>query len=279
MSSFFGRIGSVPYLNAKPLIYGIEDHLRLEVPALLARDLREARLEAALIPIVEYLEHPHYQIVPGIAIASRGPVQSVYLAHWKPISQLQTVALDPTSKTSNLLLQIVLGSFYKCSPQYQYETRSHFKIWGDRPPSLPVGLETVSHKKLYDAFLLIGDSALLARDHFLQKGYHLLDLGQVWQEKIGLPFVFAVWAIREEIKSLLYLELFTRAKEKGLQNLEKILLSEKRIPKAMAREYLTRHIYYDLGSEEVKGILKFQRLCVRHGLIAKTNSISSVSPY
>ena len=166
-------IGSVSYLNARPLIYGIENQVKLDIPSALARDLREGKLDVALVPVVEYLAHPRYQIVPGIAIGSRGPVLSVYLASKKPISELQTVALDPASKTSNLLLQIVLAEFFGVVPNY---------IFKDDP-------------RFCDAQLFIGDRALLSRDRLFRDGYRLLDLGEVWNEKVGLPFVYAFWVL------------------------------------------------------------------------------------
>lgn len=252
-NSPIGRIGCVPYLNAKPLIYGIRDPIKLEVPALLIKDLKRKKLEAALIPVAEYLECPSYQIIPGISIACRGPVRSVYLAHQIPISRLQRIALDPSSKTSNLLLQVILAEFYGLSPQYKWN----------------------HHKKHCDARLLIGDPALLERENFLRKGYRILDLGEVWQKKTGLPFVFAVWAIRKGLDVSPYFELFTKAKKDGLRNLEAIL--SRAYPETLSpnivRKYLTRNIYYNLGPKEIRGLLEFQRLCIEHGLIARKSEI------
>ncbi len=245
------RIGSVSYLNARPLICGIEDRVRLDVPTLLARDLRAGKLDAALVPVAEYLEHPRYQIVPGIAIGSRGPVLSVYLASRKPTAEAGTVALDPASKTSNLLLKVVFAEFLGLSPRY---------VAG-------------ADRESCDAQLLIGDPALLARERLLREGYHLLDLGEVWQNKTGLPFVYAFWAVGEGLDGLPYIEFLTRAKERGLQQLEQIVASENILPTDVARTYLTRHIRYDLGAKEMKGLLEFQRLCVRHGLIARASEL------
>lgn len=251
MSLKVGRIGCVPYLNAKPLIFGIEDQVRLEIPSILAQSLRQNQLDAALIPIVEYLENPHYQIVPGIGIGCRGPVRSVYLAYRGPISQLRSVALDTASKTSNLLLQVILGEFFGLTPKYEMSDKNG----------------------LCDGQLIIGDPALLNRNHFIQEGFHLLDLGEIWLEQTGLPFVFAFWAVRNDLAALPYIELFTQAKENGLQHLEEMVAAEKILPTKAVREYLTRCIQYGFGTEEVKGFLEFQRLCVQQGLIEKSSEL------
>lgn len=242
------RIGSVPFLNARPLIFGMEDRIQLAAPAQLARDLREGRLDAGLIPVAECLEHPGHQIAPGIAIASRGPVRSVYLAHRVPLGQLRRVALDPASKTSNLLLRIVLGGFYKLTPRY-------------KPGTTTAACE---------GRLLIGDRALRSRSRLRREGWKLLDLGEVWFEKTGLPFVFAVWAVREGLDARPYRRLFTNARKRGLQCLDEIVAAQRILPAPMAREYFTRHVRYDFGPEEARGLREFQRLCVEHGLIART---------
>ena len=42
--------------------------------------------------------------------------------------------------------------------------------------------------------LVIGDDALVARAEL--RGSHIHDLGEAWRAWTGLPFVFAVWAVR-----------------------------------------------------------------------------------
>ncbi len=50
-----------------------------------------------------------------------------------------------------------------------------------------------------DAAVLIGDAALRANLHDGPRlGLEVHDLGQMWKDWTGLPFVFAVWATRRE---------------------------------------------------------------------------------
>ena len=90
------RVGAGSYLNARPLYYGLSDlapgiELSLEVPSRLADLLADGQLDVALIPSVEYLRGAHrgYEIVPGFAIAARGPVHSVKLFSRVPISKIE----------------------------------------------------------------------------------------------------------------------------------------------------------------------------------------------
>ena len=78
------RLGAVGYLNARPLVYGLEHDPRFEVqydlPSDCARRLHAREIDLGLIPSVEYLRGPaSYVFVPGPAVTSRGPVASVAL--------------------------------------------------------------------------------------------------------------------------------------------------------------------------------------------------------
>src|SRR5712692_7402009 len=176
------RIGAVSYLNTKPLIYDLEElvpeaELILEAPSRLPDYLAEGRLDVALIPVIEYFRSGEYSIVPNIAIASRGPVLSVTLFSRVPWPEIRRVALDEGSRTSAALSQILLR-------------RKH----GIHPEIVPLPLDQEAESADADAVLLIGDRAMRA---CLPGFAHAFDLGQEWFDWTGVPFVYAVWAVRE----------------------------------------------------------------------------------
>src|SRR6476620_9058961 len=116
------RVGAVNYLNTKPLICGLEEFapvidLVLEVPSKLADMLAEGQLDVALIPAIEYFRAGRYSLVPGISIASNGPVLSVTLFSRVPWEQIRRVALDAGSRTSAALTQIILRKRYAVKPE------------------------------------------------------------------------------------------------------------------------------------------------------------------
>ncbi|MBV9463015.1 MAG: menaquinone biosynthesis protein [Verrucomicrobiae bacterium] len=233
------RLGCVPYLNAKPLIQGLSG-VELDVPARLAESLGAGRLDCALVPIVEYFHRPDYQIVPGVAIASRGPVRSVYLAYRGALSQLRRVAPDPASRTSSLLMRVVLRVFYELKVE-------------EAPDA--------------EAKLLIGDPALLSRARFQAEGWNLLDLGEEWHEATGLPFVYAAWLLRAGAPAADCIRTLQDAKTRGMAAIDEIARAENRFPEKMVRSYLGGAIRYDLGPEELRGLSEFQRLLAKHGWI------------
>src|SRR5579872_5471555 len=79
------RVGSVEFLNAAPLVRGIEDEIILATPAKLAEMLQKDELDAGLVSITDVLFHDRYDVLDSIAIASLGEVQSVFLAHRHPL--------------------------------------------------------------------------------------------------------------------------------------------------------------------------------------------------
>jgi hypothetical protein len=103
------RVGSVRYLNAVPLTRGLEEEVTFATPSELAGMLQRDELDAALVSVTEPLMHDRYDVLDSIAIASLGEVQSVFLAHRKPLKQITEVYCDPASLTSVNLLRVLLA--------------------------------------------------------------------------------------------------------------------------------------------------------------------------
>ena len=105
------RIGSVPYLNAKPLVdwfHSPECDADVEViyavPSQLAQMLRRDELDVANVSIFEAFQNPALTLVPGISISAYGAVKSVRLFSQVPLAEVRTVAMDTSSLTSVALL-------------------------------------------------------------------------------------------------------------------------------------------------------------------------------
>ncbi len=248
------RIGAVNYLNTKPLICDLEGlapqaELSLEVPSRLADLLAQGRLDVALIPVIEYFRAGCYSIVPNIAIASRGPVLSVTLFSRVPWTAIRRVALDAGSRTSAALTQILLRKRYGVSPEVL---------------SLPLdrGAEEVDA----DAVLLIGDRAMRA---CLPGFQHAFDLGQEWFDWTGLPFVYAVWAVRAGVDLCGVDEALRQAKQRGLERVGPIAHAEAPrlgLDAGFCRRYLSNILHFDLGPREQAGLHHYYMLACELGL-------------
>src|SRR5580765_3278469 len=112
------RLGAVGYLNARPLVYGLESdtrfRVRYDLPSECARLLHAHDIDVGLIPSIEYLRGPGpYGIVYGAAVTSNGPVKSVALYTRREPRDIRTVAMDTSSRTSVALVTILLRKLYK----------------------------------------------------------------------------------------------------------------------------------------------------------------------
>ncbi len=248
------RIGAVNYLNTKPLICDLERlapraELVLEVPSRLADLLAEGRLDVALVPVIEYFRAGCYAIVPNIAIASRGPVLSVTLFSRVPWPAIRRVALDAGSRTSAALVQILLGKRYGVSAEVV---------------SLP--LDRGAEDADADAVLLIGDRAMRA---CLPGFQHAFDLGQEWFDWTGLPFVYAVWAVRAGVDLCGVDEALLQAKQRGLDRVGSIAHDEAPrlgLDAGFCRRYLANILHFDLGPREQAGLHRYYALACEMGL-------------
>ncbi len=236
------RVGSVGYLNAAPLVRGIEDEVALMTPAKLAELLRSNQLDAGLVSITEVLFNDLYDVLDGIAIASLGEVRSVFLAHKKPIEEVTEIYCDPASLTSVNLLRVLLAER------------------GLKPEFKP--LKDYKLAKDLDYVLLIGDAAL---DFLFSSPTHsLLDLGSAWMELTQLPFVYAVWALRRGPENAPLRRMLREARDFGLDTLDNIIQSRTEYDLEFRKDYLGWHIHYHLGSDEKRGIAKFVELLRKH---------------
>lgn len=241
------RIGSVPYLNAKPLTYALGPSIASLDPTHLAAELRAGRLDIALVPLMEVLEAPEgtYRVANDIAIGSERAVYSVYLNHAVPLARIQTVALDPASKTSVELARIVLEKFHHLKVRY------------------------VTPEEPADAQLLIGDPAIAYRQAHPEQKY--LDLATAWREFTQLPFVFAVWAIRLPFWRAFWTARHLRhAKEIGLACRPLIANN------AFERQYLTQHLHYELGPPQKRAIALFAEMLAQSGRIPAAHALKYI---
>lgn len=237
------RVGSVPYLNAAPLTRGLEDQIVFVPPSALAEKLGRDELDAALVSVTEVLLTDRYDILDGIAVASLGEVQSVFLAHRQPLDEIREIYCDPASLAGRKLLEVLLaerGASAAFLPLTDYKTAA----------SLP-------------NVFLIGDPAL----EFIRAphSHEIWDLGAAWYELSNLPFVYAVWALRRIPNEPLRRRL-REARNFGLDTLDYIISTRTEFDYSFRKDYLEWHIHYHLGTEERRGLAHFMELLRKHNL-------------
>jgi chorismate dehydratase len=292
------RIGAVRYLNTKPLVYRLTElapqiDLSFDLPSRLADRLARGELDVALIPAVEALQNPEYEILSDACIACRGPVWSVKLFSRVPIAEIRTLALDEGSRTSAALVQILLA-----------------ERAGLRPKLLPLAIGDSTADTQADAVLLIGDRAIHPP---AERFAEVWDLGDEWCRWSELPFVFAMWTARRGIwegeapaeprgsyqlakdvrpcgtqarreprppKDVIAAAL-TQSRDAGLANLEQIARDEAGAVGLTTREclhYFSNNLHFTLGTREREGLKLFHQHAARIGIAPKTFHLHSFNP-
>ncbi len=259
------RIGAVGYLNARPLVYGLDDHpafqVRYDVPSECARLLHAGAIDLGLIPSIEYLRGGPYAIVPDLAIASDGPVASVAIFTTRPMADVRSIALDTSSRTSVALVRVLCARLFKIDPALE-----------SRGPDLD---EMLRH---CDAALIIGDKALFLepRAEGASRNLEKIDLGEAWRRMTGLPFVYAFWAgpaqalSRDDVKALV------RARDEGVRRPAELAaeyLEDAPRWQALGAEYLRDNIKYHLGDRERAGLELFYRFAAEAGVVERTQPL------
>jgi predicted solute-binding protein len=243
------RIGSVPYLNARPLLYGLTYPVSSLVPAELFVAFQNGKFDAALLSSIDAISMPHPEAVDEISISSRGDVYSVILAYTGELNAMGRVLLDPASHTSNALLQIILGEFHGCMPEYVHLSEAEYEISDLRIPRL-----------------LIGDRAIQFRKRLPIPDMRIMDLGGEWYRNTGLPFVYALWSLKHEFSEKKFLADHLRnAKLRGLTRVEEIAAAT--ADPIFTRRYFSEWIRYDLGDLEKKGLRAFAEYLKRYQLV------------
>lgn len=248
------RLGSVSFLNAKPLIYGLEQDegvkLSLEVPSLLLDGMRDGRYDVALLPVIDYQRMEGLRVLTAGGIGCDGPTLTVRVFSRVPMTQVYTLACDTDSHTSVALARVVFAEAFGLTPEFV----------------------TLSHDRAFDpsvARLLIGDKVVSEEP----AGFpHQLDLGEAWKQLTGMPFVFAAWMARADVDlGDLPLRL-ERAKQAGLLHVEQIIAREaapRGWPADVALRYLTEYLKFDIGPEQIRAIERFHLLAFKHSALAR----------
>lgn len=249
------RIGAVGYLNARPLTWALDRRpdrwlVRYDVPAVCAALLHEGKVDLGLIPSIEYLQSDEYRFVPGVGIGSRGAVASVALYTRRPIEEIRHIALDTSSRTSVTLIQILC--------------RHHFHI---SPTFVAHGPDLAAMTSACDAGLLIGDPAFDADHEAL--GLRKIDLGEVWTQMTGLPFIYAAWTGRTGAVDDSVVQALQRAQSEGVAARAAIAAeygAGDAAREARAAAYLRDNVKYGLGAEEAAGVQVFLDFAAEMGL-------------
>jgi chorismate dehydratase len=263
------RLGRVRYINCEPVYYALERgivpadcDIHDGTPAELNERLRHGDLDVSVISAMEAaLRPPSYRLLPDLAIACDGPVESVILTCRRPVEKLEgrPVALSRHSLTAVYLVKLLLEKAYGVRPRFV-----------DGPEAGGVAAQ-----------LLIGDEAL----RFGAGRRHRLDLGAAWRALTGLPFVFAVWAVRAEVwanrreevralhRALLAAKAYSRDHPEAILALARARTG---LSAEACRRYLRERLCFDLSPRHLEGLRTFLQMLVDAGTLPSVPSFTFI---
>jgi cyclic dehypoxanthinyl futalosine synthase len=252
------RALGVEYLNARPLWESLKDDPRIALdlarPSALARALSENEADVGLLPVAAAATIGELRLLRNMAVGARGKVRSVAIVAERPLHELDTIALDLSSRTSVVLGRLLLAR-RKLTPH----------LFATDPA------QAIASVQGRTGALVIGDAALDVETRFEYR----LDLAEDWFEWTGLPFVFAAWFARPDAVDAEHEDIFRIAKQKGLSRVDAIASehgARSGLDPASLRAYLTESIRYDLGDEEMIGLERFWTEAANARLLPRTTA-------
>lgn len=247
-------VGQISYLNSQPfypLLLG-EHRLIPTPPSELGRMAARGEIDAGILATADYLVNAdRYEPVGGLGVANREEVRSILLASKRPIEELDGALVGVTEETSTSarLLRLLLEDRYAVRP------RAYMR--GARAEA--------------DAFLVIGNEALSQNVRPTPGFPHRYDLASEWWAWTGLPFVFALWAIRRSLPENVkrrFEDLLSRSFEVGMSQVDEIAAEfAGELGRAEDLASYLRNFHYRLGPEEMRGLAEFRRLVLERDLL------------
>ncbi|MCZ7579331.1 MAG: menaquinone biosynthesis protein [Fimbriimonadaceae bacterium] len=260
------RVGSVPFVNAKPLVAWFESlgevspvAVEYDLPSRLPRRLDDGAVDAILVSSIDLLTQPDRRAAAGVCIGSYGPAASVRLFSKTPIAEIASLALDASSMTSNALARLLLQREYGVTPRTEL-----------CQPDLPAMLST------HDAAVLIGNKGLAEN----AEGAVELDLGDEWTRATGLPFVWALWVGDENLVPELaaYLEEAFRWSRANFSQVCLQAAETSGWDLETCERYLGETMRYELGEREVEGLRLYGSLLKEFGIAESVYEPTFVHP-
>ncbi len=265
-------MGRISYINASPVYYGLDKGpvpewltLVTDVPAALNRQIMAGDLDISPISAAYYgMNTDDLVLIPDFSISCREQVLSVICASNYELGDLsgKKVWVSSESATGASLLKMLLA-MKKAAPKFRVgQTHDMNRVPKD-----------------VDAVMVIGDAALT--QPWEERFAHRIDLGRSWFEMTGLPFVFAVWAVRRSFARQYpqgvkrAVSLLQESRKRGEKNMDEIILKGK---ERLGLSYDTISRYYhalrcDLDSRSVKGMQLFFDMLLKYKILNRPAKI------
>ena len=286
------RISASSYSNTAPLIWSFlygSQHGRVELildnaPARSAELLGQDRVDAALVPVIAFQELDGARIVSDVCVGARQRAESVcIITAGKDLTDVRSVALDTSSRTSVVLTKIVFREFLGFEPEWRPAAPDIAKMLAENDAALLIGDPALSISDLgFGISDLSGSPASAGTTAAVsgsvvdkkseirnpQSEIRKFDLAELWNRYTGLGFVFAMWMTRRDSIDV----DFASARDEGLAHIDEIVSnyrSEIGLSADEFNRYLTESITYRVNNSMKTGMELYFELAEKCGLIER----------
>lgn len=234
---------AVSYLNTKPLLFGLVQagmnkslDLELNIPSECARKLAAGEVDLGLVPVAVIPELPRAYIVSDFCIGAVGAVDTVCIYSQRPIESLKEIYLDFHSRTSVALAQLLIKEYWQLQPKFLSSSEGYIDKITGTTGGVVIGDRTIGLDKRFE---------------------YVYDLGEVWQQHTGLPFVFAAWVSTRPLPTD-FIRQFNEALQLGVEQIPTLMyLLPSPQPDFDLEAYFTKYISYHLDDNKKKGLKRF----------------------
>lgn|ERR1035437_9809505 len=242
------KVSAVSYLNAKPLIYGLEHSdiineidFTLDIPSLCADKLINDEVDIGLVPIAILPQLKEYYVLTDYCIGAEGAVSSVNLYSDVPMNEIKTILLDYQSRTSVMLCKVLAKNYWKINPEWINAKYDFEKEINGTTAGVIIGDRTFGKANIHK---------------------YVFDLASEWKNFSGLPFVFACWVANKKLPDD-FIKRFNESVSFGMENKEAAIQEwiGKNKQQVDVREYLEKYISYPLNNKKRMGMELFLNYC------------------
>ncbi len=238
------KVATVAYLNAIPFIYGIENstvpglfNLQLTNPNKCYQLLANNEADIALVPVGALPQLENITVIKPFCIGSYSKVDTVLLLSNTWLENIEIIYKDEHSITSNKLAEILIKEHWKISP-------------------IMLSRNSKPNQKLRngEAMITIGDKSFKLANEFK----YVFDLAYEWKNMTGNPFVFAVWATKQNLHPAIIND-FNKALSIGVDNIQNTVsyIKPDLLPVHRTMDYLANKIKYRLDEHLLKSMHEF----------------------
>lgn len=240
-------LGQVDFLNMYPMHWslGIEPTVT-GVPTTINKAIVDGEVSAACMSSIEYGKHAESMwLLPSLCVSSRGAVGSIFVVSTCAFDEITRTLCNHTKRNKRCACATTLTN-----ARASYAVHTLEKSVTD---TLALGKNI--------GVLIIGDDALRAHSSPEYAGLMPLILGERWMADTGLPFVYAVWAARNDRGDD---ELWSKLDALLQYGVQKFMSEDDAVDQAaqrydfsdVARSYYD-NLYYEFGPMERKGLVRF----------------------